>query len=807
MRQICRYGLCILIVLGIACGVASSQEEWMPDPNLRQAVRERLNLSQNTPLTILHLERLYDLVVLESDIEDLQGLEHAVNLHFLHVSNSRIADLTPLAELFSLETLKLYRNNISDIAPLAGLTSLQELGLESNNISDITPLSKLTTIKHLRLHNNQITDLTPLANLTNLEELSIAGNPITDFSPLAKFSHFAHLIPTVIEIPDPTLERVIREKLGLPAEIPLTDVEMQRLWDLVVLKSNIANLEGLEHAANLRFLHLSSSRIVDLTPLTNLVSLEVLRLYDNKISDITPLANLRKLKELNLSGNQIIDFTPLLGLRNLELLHVQSNLGDVTPLLTLNLAGFQVCDVEGSPIVPRIENRDYPSVFAAWANIINLPMLSESERLARHDLYFCCPMFGLSFVETEEGIKLVGNIKEAMQQRRELQAQNPNMVLLAAVRYFSGVNGNDYPEDWPLWLRDENGNRVTEAGWGESLLDFTLLETQEWTIGQAVAVSKCGLFDGIFLDHWSEHPRLSGYRSLEEEHIARDRILQGIRAEIDDDFLIMVNTNREKIPKWATYVNGTFMETLPSISTDLNIFQGRGYTYADLFQIESTLFWSEENMREPRINGLEGWGLIEKLPDSPENQKWMRLFTTMSLTHSDGYVLYTIGSGSRQHEHPWNNEFLAQTYGHANQVPHVHDHDHYWYDFWDADLGQPIGEKAQLYENRDGLFIREFTNGWAVYNRSGKPQEIQLPDQATGVASGLQNTIHIIPDLDGEIYLKRTTDRHDVNGDGTVNILDLVAVANGFGKDTPDVNGDGVVNVLDLVAVANAFGQ
>ena len=217
------------------------------------------------------------------------------------------------------------------------------------------------------------------------------------------------------------------------------------------------------------------------------------------------------------------------------------------------------------------------------------------------------------------------------------------------------------------------------------------------------------------------------------------------------------------------------------------------------------MLWSEENLREPRINGLEGWGLIEELPDSPRNQQWMRLFTTISLTHSDGYVLYTIGSGSRQHEHPWDNEFLAQTYGHANQVPHVHDHDHYWYDFWNADLGQPIGEKAQLYENREGLFIREFTNGWAVYNRSGKAQEIRLPEQSTGVESGLQNTTHTIPDLDGEIYLKRTTNTHDVNEDGIVNILDLVAVANAFGKNAPDVNGDGTVNVLDLVAVANAF--
>ena len=49
----------------------------------------------------------------------------------------------------------------------------------------------------------------------------------------------------------------------------------------------------------------------------------------------------------------------------------------------------------------------------------------------------------------------------------------------------------------------------------------------------------------------------------------------------------------------------------------------------------------------------------------------------------------------------------------------------------------------------------------------------------------------------------------DVNGDGEVNILDLVVVANAFGEKNQkaDVNGDGEVNILDLVAVANAFGE
>ena len=50
----------------------------------------------------------------------------------------------------------------------------------------------------------------------------------------------------------------------------------------------------------------------------------------------------------------------------------------------------------------------------------------------------------------------------------------------------------------------------------------------------------------------------------------------------------------------------------------------------------------------------------------------------------------------------------------------------------------------------------------------------------------------------------------DVNGDGIVNIADLVLVASNFGKigrHAADVNGDGQVNVADLVLVAGALGN
>ena len=66
--------------------------------------------------------------------------------------------------------------------------------------------------------------------------------------------------------------------------------------------------------------------------------------------------------------------------------------------------------------------------------------------------------------------------------------------------------------------------------------------------------------------------------------------------------------------------------------------------------------------------------------------------------------------------------------------------------------------------------------------------------------------------VDGFTYIEAPQfPPYDVNQDGEVNILDLVAVASQFnavGEDLPeDVNGDGTVNIFDLVDIANRFGE
>ena len=263
---------------------------------------------------------------------------------------------------------------------------------------------------------------------------------------------------------------------------------------------------------------------------------------------------------------------------------------------------------------------------------------------------------------------------------------------------------------------------------------------------------------------------------MKRNNAPETNILERIRAHTRSDFLIMGNTNRRKIPRTGKHINGGFMETeLPGIAIGTILEK-------PLDDVENALSWLERNLREPHINALEGSSIRTESPDSPNNLRWMRAFTTLSLTFSDGYVLF--------------------------MDPSLPSHGHYWYDFWDADLGLPVGEKGQLYQEIEGLYIREFTNGWAVYNHSGEAQVITLPEEAQGVASRHMNTEHTLADLDGEMYLRvKPANPADVNGDGVVNILDLTLVAQAMGTDKPeaDVNGDGVVNVFDLVFVANQF--
>lgn len=428
--------------------------------------------------------------------------------------------------------------------------------------------------------------------------------------------------------------------------------------------------------------------------------------------------------------------------------------------------------------------RNYPSIFQAWNAIENRPNEGELHRLARHDLIFHDPYsllripWNTSEQKPYQGLATDLNpnqLNVARQRKEELLSLNPHLLLLVEIRcrdakYLSRENEAQvenwwdvgfYPPDSPYWLQDKNGEPV--IGWGEDtngdgkidendtvlsyLIDFTNPEVQNLIANQAMALNASGLFDGIMLDWWNEDDATSSIGvddwsdtilTQAAELEARLSILRKIRLQVDDDFLILVNANTRQIPKSAPSVNGLFMECYKQE-------YDKGYNLNQILQMEKTLLWAEHHLREPRINCLEGWRVVTDYMgdlnirvaerNSPENLQWMRMITALSLTHSDGYVLF----------------------GDDNAIP-APDHLHNWYDFWDTDLGQPIQEKAVQYQGVAGLFIREFENGWVVYNRSGAMRTVTFDVPVIGVDNGKQHSRYEIPDFDGEIFLKTATD-------------------------------------------------
>ena len=105
--------------------------------------------------------------------------------------------------------------------------------------------------------------------------------------------------------------------------------------------------------------------------------------------------------------------------------------------------------------------------------------------------------------------------------------------------------------------------------------------------------------------------------------------------------------------------------------------------------------------------------------------------------------------------------------------------------------------------NGNGMLVSVTFSARAVGRSRLTLENVQLSNSFAKSITLSSNITEIFIDVDGS---------PDVNQDGRVDILDLVAVVNHIGERNPtnwrvDVNGDGVVSILDLVLVAQHLGE
>jgi hypothetical protein len=160
-------------------------------------------------------------------------------------------------------------------------------------------------------------------------------------------------------------------------------------------------------------------------------------------------------------------------------------------------------------------------------------------------------------------------------------------------------------------------------------------------------------------------------------------------------------------------VNGYFMECY------------RSKTAEDWQRIGDTLSWAEQHLRPPRVNCVETW-----YHESRNDLHLMRATTTLALTRSDGYCLFSD----------------------PNPLP-TGDHRHNWYPFWNKSLGRPVA-KGRM--RSDGSWWRDFDNGTVVYNPMGNGElSVAFDGPRTSVATGTTASEHPLQSPDGDIFLRQ----------------------------------------------------
>ena len=703
-------------------------------------------------------------------ITDLTGLEHASQLTRLYLRNQDVADIALLAHLTELTTIDLWGNHVADVAPLSGLTKLTSLDLGGNSIignyiADITPLAQLTQLKELHVAS-EVTDITPVKQLTQLTRLDLGGNEISDISPIADLTELTELDLGRNEISD----------IG-----PLAGLTQLTL--LFLGGNQIVDITPLTKLTELTNLDVGLNQIADLAPVAHLKQLETLSLSWNRISNLAPLAELaHRLKELNISRNQIQDITPLAGLVNLEKLHLSDNvISDVTPLGQLSAALLEL-DLRDNKIVN----------VSPLANLVNL----EALRLGGNPITDTSPLSALLNENPNVRIDI------------EVDRIDEDSGICRVGDVLAPGETCTYPGTDAVFSVLDNGN----ANWNIAGLPPPLAEVfNQVALGESISVSAT-INDKDY--HFVANQVSGG--SWEISEIGDDVTAQPETPEQpeqpgDEALMLTISTV-------SALTEDTLGGSIVTLTLGGRTFERSRFTIGNAVT----------------VSGISGVTIDTFAIDRESDTVVTVELTFDGNINIDGILTVSVEAGAiAEYDGP---PFSAQlpvsavteSVAASTQAPLTPE-------TLDGSvvtltLAGRIFERS-IFTIRDGVTVSGISGvsvgTFDIDRESDTVVTVELTfDGNIDSDSTLTFTVgaEAIANYDGaaltaDIQVSTGTEtppepaplKGDVNGDGIVNILDLVLVASVLGEAgqdlNTDVNGDGFVNILDLVLVAGALGN
>ena len=748
-RQSLRFTLLFLLICLSIPLTATAQVVSIPDPNFRAIIEEDLGKAPGAIITVADMQTLVHFLASASNISDLTGLEHATNLTWLWLGD----------------------NNIQDISVLEGLTQLTILWLYNNSISDISPLVENTGIGNedwVVLRGNF---LNALSINTHIPALQSRGVNVEFDNIIVRPEDIAQ----IVDIPDPNLRAAIADARGnLPSD-PITMADMVVLTNLIGNHVNISDLTGLEAATNLASLECSHNNISDISFLAGLTNLTQLNLGDNSITDISPLAGLTNLTQLNLGDNSITDTSHLAGLTNLTRLWLNNNaitdissLTGLTNLTQLWLNNNAITDI--SPLVENtgLANEDFVDLegnpLDAMSINTHIPTLHERGVFVEFD--------DTGIVQPEDLAQTVdipdSEFRAVIENRLHKVSGDPItagematlVYLYADTHYFSDLTGIEHATNLKVLNLQEN--------------------------------------------YISDISPLAGLNNLKELNLRDNRI---------SDILPLTGLNN--LIKLRLGVNSISDISPVAGLTNLTVLDLTSTSISDISPIAGlnnliTLYLGGNAISD--ISPLAGLNNLTQL------FIWENSISDISpLTNSTNLTRLEIGENAISDISPLigltNLIYLSLSENAISDISPLARLNNltelYLRDNRISDISPLAGVTNLIYLGLEENGISDISP--LVENtRFGNGHDVNLRRNPLNFSS---LNIHI-PALQSRgvtVWYDDTVVAADVNGDGVVNILDLVSVAAQFGKQgqnlAEDVNGDGAVNILDLVWVAAIFSD
>ena len=580
----------------------------------------------------------------------------------------------------------------------------------------------------------------------------------------------------VISIPDANLAAAIREEIG----DSITTHTLLHLTHLYVPNQGITDLTGLEHAHNLRGLGLwndqfyeepvNKNGVSDFTPLLALTNLRALDLSNCSVSDISFLAKLTQLTSLHLSGNPISDVSVLAELTELGMLHLRdtsvsdiSALSGLRQLSNLSLSGTSVSDISPLAALTQLTQLDLRG-----NNISNISLLADLTQLKWLDLQ-------------GNNISDISPLADLTQLTHLLLGGN-------AISDISALSGLTQ-----LTSLNLSGNETSDVSPLAGLTQLTGLYLSNNTIGDVSP--------------------LAGLTQLKVLSLNRNSIL-------DVSPLVALDLLGTEWESTGLYIEDNPL-SYASLNTHIPAMQAKGIKVIyDLTLAKITGPWLWIIAPTERWQGGERSINVDSLAAASAGTVTEAEVAANGAKDGDtvgdyAWQLGRIAVGGGNNINDLLNR-IGMTQGDIN--------DHSAYAL--ITLESATAQSGVLMRVGSDDAIKVWLNGEVVHNNPIDRGASDFQDDFTvnlekgdnlllvkvsERAGGWSMFVGIEADVNA-IY-KRPPDTvlsADVNGDGIVNIQDLVLVSSSLGqtgKSRADVNGDGVVNIQDLVRVAGALGE